>query len=293
MSPFQAIQPAPQPLPPQSGLGTVCLYVADLPAQVDFYSRVIGMAVLRRDAQGASLGAGGHELLRLIIKPKGKVYEGGTGLYHFCVAVPQRLELGRLLRRVLDSGLPLQGLVDHHVAEAIYLPDAEGNGVELNWDRPRGRWPESMTAMMRQVNGPLDSQGLLDLVQVQGAGEGLLPADARIGHVHLHVSDLAAAKGFYHKVLGLDVTGEFKGQAVFTSAGGYHHHVAFNIWNGKAAAQPGQDALGLAWFELRVPAQAVADICRRFEAAGLPGLKVEGAFQWQDPDGICLRVAGQ
>ncbi len=240
-------------LPEATHLGLVHLDVADLNAQVAFYTGVLGMHLLNQSATEARLGAGGRELLRLSLKPGARRYEHHAGLYHWCLAVPERKDFGRLLKRVIESGLPIQGLVDHHAAEAIYLPDAEGNGVELNWDRPREVWAKAMAEIARTGNGPLGIQGLLALADLHGPGDGKLPADAYVGHIHLHVADLQGGRDFYHGTLGLDIMAEFPGAAVFTSAGGYHHHVAFNIWNGKGAGQPPADATGLRWYTVVLP----------------------------------------
>ncbi len=268
-------------LPASTHLGTVHLAVADLDTQADFYTLVIGLSQLSRAPDGVSLGVAGRELLRLSLKAGSRHYPGRTGLYHFCLLTPERRELGLLLRRLIDSGTELQGLVDHHTSEAIYLADPEGNGIELNWDRPKQGWP-NMTEMMRLGNGPLDSEGLLELAAQGPAGAGKLPTDATVSHIHLHVADVEAARGFYHGLLGFDITGEFRGQAVFTSAGGYHHHIAFNIWNGRGAAQPPADASGLLWFSVVIPEKGALDeVLGRLEKSGVP---VE-----QHPQGALLR----
>jgi catechol 2,3-dioxygenase len=278
-------------LPEATHLGLVNLDVADLDAQVGFYTGVIGLQLLGQSATEARLGAGGRELLRLSLKPGARRYGHHAGLYHWCLAVPERKDFGRLLKRVMDSGLPIQGLVDHHAAEAIYLPDAEGNGVELNWDRPREVWAKAMAEIARSGNGPLDIQGLLALADLHGPDDGKAPADAYVGHIHLHVADLQAGRDFYHGALGLDIMAEFPGAAVFTSAGGYHHHVAFNIWNGKGAGQPPQDATGLRWFTVVLPAQAdLESLVVRLKEKGLAVQETEGGFLVEDPAGNVLRL---
>lgn len=284
---------APSRLPEATRLGQVNLWVADLAKQVAFYTHVLGLQVIRQDAQSASLGAGGPELLRLSLKPGARRYEQHAGLYHFCLATPQRLDFGRLLRRILDTGVPLQGLVDHHVAEAIYLPDAEGNGVELNWDRKGVDLGKLMSEMARRGNGPLDVEGLLHLADEAGPDDGKLPADTYVGHIHLHVADLQAGREFYNGPLGLDITAEFPGAAVFTSAGGYHHHVAFNIWNGKGAAKAPDDATGLRWFTFVLPAKAdVEAVVARLKAKGHGVREDEGGWMVEDPAGNAVRIIG-
>lgn len=272
-------------LPAATQLGSVHLNVADLKSQIAFYTGIIGLSLLSENDGSASLGAGGRELLRLTQKAGAKTYEHKTGLYHFCLLTPERMELGRLLRRILDSGTPIQGLVDHHVAEAIYLPDTEGNGIELNWDRPRSVWEKAMSLMSRG-NGPLDAEGLLALADKAGPGTGILPHNATLSHMHLHVKDLDGSRAFYHEQLGLDIMGEFPRQAVFTSAGGYHHHVAFNIWNGVGAAEPPADATGLNWFSVVLPDQKSLDeVLGWMREAGIQAEKKPEGWLLRDPSG--------
>jgi catechol 2,3-dioxygenase len=73
-----------------------------------------------------------------------------------------------------------------------------------------------------------------------------------LGHVHLNVSDLGEAEAFYHSLLGLDVTHRCYRGALFFSAGGYHHHVAVNVWAGVGAPPAPVDAVGLISFALRL-----------------------------------------
>lgn len=60
-----------------------------------------------------------------------------------------------------------------------------------------------------------------------------VPAQTRIGHVHLKVSDLDRALGFYRDLLGFELVMLYGDQAAFVSAGGYHHHIGLNTWHSK------------------------------------------------------------
>jgi len=281
-------------LPAATHLGVVKLWVADLDREVRFYTQVLGLQVIRQDRRQASLGAGGGELLRLSLKEKARAYHDRAGLYHFCLRIPDRRQFALLLRRLAQAEIPLQGLVDHRMAEAIYLPDPEGNGIEINWDKPRPEWEGRLEQLISMGNLPLDVDGLMELAKAPGPNEGRLPADAGIGHVHLHVANLAAGRHFYHDLLGLDITGEYPGQAVFTSAGGYHHHIAFNIWHGKGAPEPPADASGLDWFSLVLPSAGARDsVARRLQAAGLALETLPEGLLARDPagNGVLLAAA--
>ena len=76
-----------------------------------------------------------------------------------------------------------------------------------------------------------------------------------IGHVHLKVSDIERALGFYCGVLGFELQHRYGDQAAFVSAGGYHHHMAMNVWNSRGAG-PRRDTLGLGEVLIEVPSSA-------------------------------------
>jgi len=277
-------------LPAATRLGTVQLNVRDLDAMTRFYQDVLGLRLHSRDAGGSRLGCGGEDLVHLILDPAASEAGRHAKLYHFCLAVQKREDLGWWLRRLLDSGYELQGLVDHRMAEAIYLDDPEGNGIELNWDRPRSEW-RPWSEWLAMGNGPLDIPGLLAANEAAGPRPEL-PQDTRVGHLHLHVGDLAASLA-YNQVLGLEKTAEVPGQAIFTSAGGYHHHVAFNVWSGRGVAAQPQGALGLRRASFVVPGDALTPALERLQAAGYPAeLGGEGLLT-RDPSGhhFLLRAA--
>jgi catechol 2,3-dioxygenase len=111
-----------------------------------------------------------------------------------------------------------------------------------------------------------------------------------IGHVHLKVSDIERALGFYVGVLGFDVFARYGEEAAFISAGGYHHHIGLNTWESKGAGPPPRDTTGLYHVAIRYPDRAtLADALRRVLAAGirLDGASDHGvsvALYLRDPD---------
>jgi len=144
-------------------------------------------------------------------------------------------ELAQALARVTDAGVRLQGAADHGVSEALYLADPDGNGLELYVDRPRENWPAgSGGSRVGMFTAPLDLRALPETVRGQErrprSGTGLV-----VGHVHLHVGDLARALAFYRDALGLERMTSLPG-AEFLAAGGYHHHLAVSMrpsrWRG-------------------------------------------------------------
>jgi catechol 2,3-dioxygenase len=113
----------------------------------------------------------------------------------------------------------------------------------------------------------------------------------QVGHVHLKVADLERAIGFYHGVLGFEVTQRMGDQAAFLSAGGYHHHVGLNTWESRGGSPPPPGTTGLYHVAFLYPDRAsLADALRRVVEAGIPldGAADHGvseALYLRDPDG--------
>ncbi len=220
-----------------SVVGPVALRVASLARSTDFYRQVLGLRVHREGDASAALGAGGDDLLRLEEDPAAPRPRGTTGLYHFALLLPSRRALARQLWRLLQAGVRPQGVADHLVSEAIYLADPDGNGIELYRDRPRDEWVYD-GGQIRMTTDPLDLDGLLaELGDPEERLQGIAPGTV-MGHVHLRVSDVAAAEAFYRDVLGFDVTTRFGSSASFLSKGGYHHHIGLNTWESLGAPAP-------------------------------------------------------
>jgi catechol 2,3-dioxygenase len=288
---------------PAAHIGAVHLTISNLDRAVGFYESRLGFAVHRREGRTAHLGAGGPDLLVLSESATARRPHGTTGLYHFAILVPSRADLGRALRRLVDTRTVLQGAADHGVSEALYLADPDGNGIEIYRDRPREQWPfvgvaeasarEGVTAGalakagLRMGADPLDLDGILAEPD-RTTGNGLAPA-AVIGHVHLHVSHLDAAERFYVGVLGFDLMQRYGPSALFVSAGGYHHHIGLNTWAGVGAPPPA-GAIGLEFFVVELPdATALGDTAARLDAAGVPSDRDERTLRTHDPSGNVVK----
>lgn len=265
-------------LPADTRLGAVHLRVRDLPRLVTFYEDVLGFQLLAEDGATAALGTPeGKPLVVLHGEPSAPRRPAGTtGLFHLALRLPSRADLGALVRRVQNVGHPFQGFGDHNVSEAAYLADPEGNGIELYADRSQEVW-RGVDGEIFMTTEPLDVPGLL---VAASAPAPRLPDGTTVGHVHLRVSSLEAAEAFYVDRLGFDlVTRSYPG-ALFTGAGGYHHHVGLNVWGGAGAPRPPDGSLGLMYFELVVPSERARQ--------ALLGGSVEGYLL--DPDNVGVRV---
>ena len=173
------------------------------------------------------------------------------------------------MKRLADQRWTFQGFSDHLVSEAIYLADPDENGIELYCDRPKEQW-KLMNGQIVMATEPLDVDNLMEeLGKPEQPGDKQLSA-IDIGHVHLHVADLAQVENFYHQMLGFDITQRSYPGALFLSAGGYHHHIGTNIWAGKGAPAPPKNAVGLLSFRISVPDRYTVEIIRnRLEHSGV------------------------
>jgi len=288
---------------PRTRLGPVELAVASLDRQIPFYQDYLGLRLRQRQPGQAELGVGGETLLRLIELPAARRVRGTTGLYHFAVLVPSRRDLARVIARLLSRQYPNYP-TDHLMTETTYLDDLEGNGIEVYTDTPEdgtfsfagGRF-EARDAQgnLRSGRDPLDLDELFRHLSPSDDLNERLPSATVIGHVHLHVADLAEAVGFYHDGLGFDTMGLAPAfQAAFLSAGGYHHHVGVNTWLGEGAPPPPAGGLGLRHFTVIVPDQAEVDRLReRLRLQDAETAAQDGGFLSHDPSGNGVLVVAQ
>jgi catechol 2,3-dioxygenase len=261
-------------------MGRVELTVADAERARRFYEDVVGLP--------SELGlVGFHEA------PGAPPADPrATGLFHLAILVPTRRDLALALVRLARARWPLTGASDHLVSEALYLNDAEGNGIEIYRDRPRDEWPRTADGW-RIDTLPLDLDDVLDELDGDPGDVGPMPSGTTMGHVHLKVADVPAAESFYTDVIGFDVMARVP-SASFISAGEYHHHLGMNAWQSRGGAAPAPGSLGLRSYEVVLPETDDVDAAhRRLEAAGVQAERSNGTVAATDPSGnrLLLRAA--
>jgi len=288
---------------PKTMMGHISLTVANLDNQIEFYQKAMAFKLHWREGDKAGLGSGGADLLLLTQEMDRKKYRGVTGLYHVAYLFPNRRELAIAVARLFAIKYP-NSPTDHIMTKTTYLDDLEGNGIELYAESP-----EDGTFTMkdgkfetRRADGswsdgrePLDVEALFTHIKEDDRLDQSAPPELKIGHVHLHVRDVDEAVDFYHGIIGFDVMGVAKAfQAAFVSAGGYHHHLGLNTWQGRGAPPPPPDALGLRYFTIDLPNQKAYDeVVARVDAAGIPSNQTEAGLLLHDPsqNGVVLRVS--
>src|SRR3954451_5725205 len=237
---------------PETRMGAVHLTVSDLARSLEYYEGVVGLQVHGRDNGDARLGTGGEDLLVLYEEPGAQPAPRNTGLFHFALLVPSRHDLARWLAHAANDQIPLEGLSDHLVSEAIYLRDPDWHCIEIYRDRPRAEW-ERDGEFVRMATIPLDIPGVMTALDDEEPAFERMPTGTTMGHVHLQVADIPSAEQFYTEVLGFDVQARYGTQATFVSAGGYHHHLGANTWNSRGAAPAPEGSAALRHAIVLVP----------------------------------------
>jgi catechol 2,3-dioxygenase len=260
--------PASAMLPASTTVGPVHLTVADLKRSLDYYDHAIGLEILDRVGPRASLGLGSRELVCLVEEVGARPASGHTGLYHFALLLPRRIDLAGWLAHAARDRVALVGLSDHFVSEALYLSDPDGHGIEIYWDRPRELWEGQVADRMTTV--PLDVDDLLgELHDPCSEPFHGLPSGTVMGHIHLKVARISETIAFYHDVLGFALMAQLGPYAAFLSAGGYHHRVGANTWESAGATPPPPGSAALRHATIVLPDEGARDrVLERLEREG-------------------------
>ncbi|MGV8895132.1 MAG: VOC family protein [Rhodoglobus sp.] len=274
-----------------TAMGPVTLSVGKLDAMTAYYRDAVALEVLDATTDTVTLGRGATPVVVLEHSPGLKhASPRDAGLFHTAILFETEEALAASVYSVAQKyPATFTGSSDHLVSKAFYFTDPEGNGVELYWDRERSAWS--------WVHGTLEMGTLYldpNLFLQQNLTEASVTAPmiggAQVGHVHLQVGDVATAREFYVGRLGFDETVAIGDQALFVSAGGYHHHMAMNIWNSRGAG-PRLPALGLAQVQIEVPAaDDLGALAERMTHFGIQTRHDGQSLSFDDPWANLIRV---
>ena len=275
-----------------TAMGAVTLNVADLDAMTAYYRDAVGLEVLSAEGPRVALGRGTREIVVLEHSPE--LRHAGprdAGLFHTAILFDSEAALAAAVYSVAQRHPgTFTGSSDHLVSKAFYFDDPEGNGVELYWDRDRSTWSwvhgsVEMSTLYLDPNAFLQEH----LTEEGASGPGL--GDARVGHVHLSVGGIDAAREFYVNRLGFAETLDYGKQALFVSAGGYHHHMAMNIWRSNGAGRR-QRTLGLGRVDIQVPgADDLGELKERMTHFGVETRDDGRTLAFDDPWANLIQVS--
>lgn len=301
--PFTPPIPAPQLLPDVTRLGPVHLDVTDGDRARLFWTQYVGLTALPHADGNIVLGVDGEPMIVLHPGASGPVVPRHTGLYHVAIHLPAKKELARVVARLFSQRYP-NGPTDHAETMATYFSDPDGNGIELTFETPErgaldlgsGRGLAIMADGSTQgPTEPLDVDDLLSTLSKDDDLNAPMPIGTRVGHVHLHVTDLHSSRRFYRDAIGL-------GDLRFTDGWGMAdmslktsyipHALAVNIWNGGTASPKPEGTAGLDHWTLLVPQVSDIDaIEQRLAENGAPHSREGNRLIVRDPSSNGLEVA--
>ncbi|KGR75730.1 VOC family protein [Ureibacillus sinduriensis] len=278
---------------PNMYVSHVQLKVSNLDRSIHYYESIIGFNVLERTKSSAVLTFDGtSSLLSLEEVPNAQpLRRGQTGLYHFALLLPTRSDLGNFIQHTIQQNVRV-GAGDHHVSEAFYLNDPDGNGIEVYTDRPEQEWLWQEDGMVYMTTEQVNVQSILR--DANGTWNGL-PNGTVMGHIHLSVADLAESEKFYTEALGYEIVTRYGNQALFISTGKYHHHIGLNTWESLDGTPVPENGVGLKSFTIvldnETQANKIKDNLSSMGAKlepfdGAPKFSGAQAFSTVDPSGI-------
>jgi catechol 2,3-dioxygenase len=258
-------QTAPTPTPAAAPsadfvtFGAVHLDITDADQSLGFWRDRVGLQ-LRGEEDGAlHLGTADETLLVLHPGATSPARRGHAGLYHLAIHLPNEGEFARVLARLFDRRT-FMSPTDHVFSKALYLDDPDGLGLEFALETPERlrsvrmtpTGPEVIDASGRRRSGrdPLDVREVLSHLPDSDLDRPL-PAGTKIGHMHLHVGDIAANHRFYADDLGFSLANDFGSGVDFHANGRFKHRMAINVWQGIGVTQPPAGTAGLGHFTIR------------------------------------------
>ncbi|WP_168626055.1 MULTISPECIES: VOC family protein [unclassified Cryobacterium] len=283
---------APDILSAGTAMGAVTLKVANLDRMIAYYQLGVGLDLLAQDGDSAVLGRPGRPSLVLQYAPELKhASETAAGLFHTAFVFDNKSDLAASVYSVARRyPQTFTGSSDHFVSNAFYFDDPEGNGVELYWDTDPSTWQWNNGSIHMGTVFLDPNRFLQENLTEQGIAQATSEGDAYVGHVHLKVGDIPTAKQFYVDTVGFEITIEYGTQALFVSAGGYHHHLGMNTWHSSGAGTR-TPALGLGEVSISVPTKDdLGALSDRLGARGVQFKDDGNEVRFDDPWANLVRV---
>ena len=282
--------------------GEVHLDVTDVKRAFDFWHDIVGLNVVDRCDEECRLGAAGRVLVVLHAGAERGVQRGHSGLYHVAIHLPDETEFARALWRLIVSGYP-QAPTDHTMSKSTYLSDPDGLGLELVLETPErlGSWEDDAGELRlidsegkaRRIAEPLDVNEVLASLPDRSFDQPLLPPGTKIGHLHLHVSELESALRFYRDLIGFSehINAPELGFADLSAGGPFPHRLALNTWAGPGSPQAPAGSAGLREFVIIMSGrEALTEALARLREAGHEAEDGGDGVLVRDPAGNAIRL---
>ena len=262
-----------------SRLENLTLNVNHLQQETEFYLE-LGFKIIEKTQNRVFLSSNGKKPFTLSLSQSLQNKKSTTGLYHFAILLPDKQSLSNLYNHILHSDkITLQGAGNHGVSKALYLNDPEGNGIEIYFDEKNWN-PKDMKMDVLDFEDLLKSKS-------RKIWSGL-PEDAKLGHIHLQVSDLEKSNLFYGQILGMKHTFSFEGASFFAICN-YHHHIGLNTW--RQLKEPNLNNLGLNYFTIMLPNKSEFEkLIENLKQNNLQIEKTEESFFIKDPNNIRIKI---
>lgn len=224
----------------QITFGAVHLNNTDLKAATVFWTRVVGMKLRNLTSELAEFGSESHTLVVVHQGAKAAFKEGYSGLYHYAIHAPNKVEFARMIQRLINSNYSFSP-IDHTMSKSIYLRDPDNVLLEFVLETPErfkrvisenGLFMEDAYGTIRGASDALNVQEQLNELPDKNTNVPL-HTNTKIGHIHFYVSNLDKTNEFY-KTLGFtqfNYLGHYK-YADVGAGGEFKHRVAMNNWHG-------------------------------------------------------------
>lgn len=257
---------------PGTHIGFVALRVADLQSMSDFYTKIVGLAILKQTTDTVYLGIRRNQQVLLTLRQ----IEGQpsthflTGLLRLAVLLPQMRQLAGALKHMQRNNIKITGSYETQYSQSFEIEDPEGTGVVFTVDKPKQLWQQfsdaDWAAQMTENIAPEI------LAKDNTANFRQLPSGTALSYLQLRVKDLAASIHFYTLMLGFTPRPTPDDRTTFLAAGDYHHHFSLTEEKTSKTAKPLPDGrgLGLDFVDLVLPnVNAMADLAAHLQQQGL------------------------
>ncbi len=220
--------------------GAIHLNNTSLEKSTHFWTKIIGMKLLKSSKDSAEFGTENQTLVVVHQSAKTPFRKGYSGLYHFAIHAPNLAEFASMTNRLIANNYPFSP-VDHTMSKSIYLDDPDGINVEFTLETPerfkrvisrRGIQMEDSEGNIRSASDYLDINEVLQALTDPNVNK-IISNDTYLGHVHLYANNVTQSNLFYKKLgfLQFNDLPEFK-YADLGAGGAYQHRVALNSWHG-------------------------------------------------------------